>query len=258
MDAGRIRLLFFALGAFSLISTMDRVRGMIGGGREKNTTIADMQRHADDPDIVRVLFIGNSYTFQHGVPDLLQEHRPAPVEGRKQRYETAMIAEGGAKLISYVDRADVVAALNSVMWDYVVLQGQSTMAFHSGDRQRFEEAVRWFGNAARGSGARLVLFETWPRRPGDAFYASTANRDFTPPRDLADMTQRIAGVNEKAALSVGAMRAPVGRCWLSALEKDTAAPLYADDGSHASKDGAQLAAQVIHRTLARQVDPCAD
>ena len=50
---------------------------------------------------ISVLFIGNSYTFQHDIPDRVKGLAPVR-DGVRIRYKTALIADGGVNLIKYV------------------------------------------------------------------------------------------------------------------------------------------------------------
>ncbi len=201
---------------------------------------------------VNVLFIGNSYTFQHNVPSMVEKTRRVEDDIRI-RYRTALVADGGRNLIAYVGDRRVVRLLQDHDWDFIVLQDRSTAAFYAREREEFDRAVRWFQGAAQQKRAELVLFQTWPRKSGHAFYAEKAEYGFTPPRSQEEMARRLASVYRRAAETYDGVVAPVGRCWMQAENRDS---LYAEDGSHASRTGARLAATVIENTLKKAADPC--
>ena len=201
---------------------------------------------------VRVLFIGNSYTFQHDVPGLLERTRRIKNNVRID-YQTEMIADGGRNLMHFVNDNRVVTALRDDDWDYVVLQDRSTAAFYLKELQEFDRAVSWFKSIAHQNGAELVLFQTWPRKSGHAFYKETAATGFTPPRSQYEMMRRVASAYGNVARRYGGRVAPVGHCWLQVGDQMA---LYAGDGSHASKNGARLAVRVIANTLEEAPDPC--
>ncbi|MEO0884013.1 MAG: hypothetical protein AAFY34_14965 [Pseudomonadota bacterium] len=202
-----------------------------------------------EPTTRHVLFVGNSYTFQHDVPALFRD-----ASGSDIRYETEMVAGPGLNLMAYVayDRVEQLVATKD--WYAIVLQDRSTAAFYEKDRSEFKLALEWFRAIADEEGAQLFLFQTWPRRAGHSFYEAKAEPGFSPPRTPSEMSDRlIATYAEGAALS-GAIVAPVGDCW---FQQEDVEILYAEDGSHASAIGARLAARVIANTIAGTDDPCA-
>ena len=67
------------------------------------------------------------------------------------------------------------------------------------------------------------------------------------------MRLKLAQTYQRAAKHHRAELAPVGDCWI--VHEDIAS-LYAADGSHASRTGADLAARVLARTIAGHPDPC--
>ena len=74
---------------------------------------------------IRVLFIGNSYTYFNNGPAIFSEVA-ASQTGRK--VETEMVAAPGETLISLWQRSKAREVLRSSNWDYVVLQCQSQLA----------------------------------------------------------------------------------------------------------------------------------
>lgn len=197
----------------------------------------------------RVLFVGNSYTYQHDLPELV---RRASQPG--QSFETGLVAAGGQNLITYVDSERLQTLLDTEDWDVIVLQDRSTATFCAKGRADFERALAWFRRAADQEGASLILYQTWPRRKGHDFYSTEAPRGCAPPRDQMDMLEQLIAAYARGAKSTKARIAPVGECWMKQGETDH---LYAEDGSHASAAGANLAARVIANTLAGKADPCA-
>jgi hypothetical protein len=82
--------------------------------------------------VVRVLFIGNSYTFFNEMPSIfgnLSAHLASPV-----RVVTEMVAPGGSSLFQHANLtlpmgiATAAALSTPEGWDYVVLQDQSETA----------------------------------------------------------------------------------------------------------------------------------
>ena len=69
---------------------------------------------------LRVLFIGNSYTYYNNLPGMV-----AQLSGG--RIETRMVARGGSTLQQLWDFGEAPAAIREGRWDYVVLQEHSLL-----------------------------------------------------------------------------------------------------------------------------------
>lgn len=200
----------------------------------------------------RILFVGNSYTHQHRVPNQVVT-RLNKRHGPDVAYEAFVVADDGRNLIKYVDDTRILNALNAQAFDYIVLQDQSAASFYQRNRDEFLRAMRWFKAKADAESAEIVLYQTWPRRPGHSFYRERAGRGFTPPKTPQEMRFRVERAYQKAADMFGAQVAPVGNCW---MQQDNLASLYQPDGSHASAKGAALASRVIADTIAGEQEPC--
>lgn len=201
---------------------------------------------------VRVLFVGNSYSHQHNVPGQVEEIGLAK-DGAPILYKTALVADYGVNLITYMNDQRVVQLLDQEDWDVIVLQDLSTAALHPRRSVEFDQAVGWFSAQAENEGARLILFQTWPRRAGHWLYSSAAQKGFMQPHDPDDMLKVVSKAYADAARKYGATIAPVGQCWLGSSDPKV---LYAWDGSHASKDGAALTARVLERAISGQDVMC--
>lgn len=178
---------------------------------------------------VRVLFVGNSYTFFHDMPRLVEQIAVSAAWG--PRLITDTVVEGGATLELHWRRGEALRRIRSRPWDYVVLQEQSTRPIT--DPELFYEYARRFGEAIEEADATPILFLTWARE----------NRPNTQPA-LDDAYRRMAA-------ELGALVAPAGPAWQSAGRQGSA-QLYDNDGSHPNRAGAYLTACVLFATLAQQ------
>jgi hypothetical protein len=77
------------------------------------------------PRILRVLFIGNSYTHVNDLPGMIAQLLPA--RGVKLEHES--VTPGGATLEKQWADGKALAAIRKQQWDYVVLQEQSMRPF---------------------------------------------------------------------------------------------------------------------------------
>lgn len=180
---------------------------------------------------IRMLFIGNSYTFANDLPGMLAK---LSNDGRQSRIIHAQETPGGCTFERHLADGRAAKRITAGRWDYVVLQEQSQMPVV--DPARTITCGRELDRLVRAAGARTLFFETWARAAQpemqaglSATYAELARR--SPP-----------AVNGGA----GATVVPVGEAWRRGLELSPPPTLHAADGSHPSPAGTYLAACVFY------------
>ena len=189
------------------------------------------------PRPVRVLFIGNSYTYVNNLPELVRGLAAGMT--KPVMVETEQVTVGGATLRQLWEAGPALAAIRRTHWDYVVLQEQSTFGatmvngqgIVSDPASRFWPAARLFDGAIRKGGAKTVLLDTWGG-PGKAeSFQALAHGYFTIGKEL------------------GAAVIPAGLAWQRALAERADLPLYLADGSHPAPAGSYLMALATVATL---------
>jgi hypothetical protein len=177
---------------------------------------------------VRVLFVGNSYTYFNNLPEMFAKLAAAG----QQSAETRMEAPGGWRLKDHWEKGEARKALADGKWDYVVLQDQSTLgvtlyvdgkARVSSDEVFRPAADKWAAEIEK-SGAKPVFYLTWAREAS--------------PEDQDALTYAYSS----AAKTAGAIVSPVGLAWQRVRKQRPDIGLFADDGSHPSPAGTYLAA----------------
>ncbi len=185
---------------------------------------------------VRVLFIGNSYTYVNNLPEIFRALARA---GGGGQVETVMAAPGGWRLKDHWDKGDARRILREGRFDFVVLQEQSQLGtiiyFEGRPRVGSDEAFRpvaahWTAEA-RVAGAAPVFYLTWPRQAA--------------PGDQAALNHAYL----RAGAENGARVAPAGIAWAEVLKGHPEIGLYGDDGSHPSPAGSYLAACAIYAAI---------
>jgi len=187
---------------------------------------------------VRILFIGNSYTYFNNLPQILQALGHAADERIEVRYR--IVAEGGATLQDHWEGGSAREAIAGERWDYVVLQEQSTLGdtYLVEGKERVASSDRFVAHATllvediRRNGARPVLFAHWKR--ADA-----------PMRDQ----QALDAAFKRLVTATNIMPAPVGAAWHFAAARRPGLELYDDDGSHPAAAGSYLAACTLYATI---------
>ena len=189
---------------------------------------------------LRVLFLGNSYTYVNDLPEQVR----ALVASAAGAPEIAVdsVTMGGARLSDLYQTTDALAKIRTGGWTHIVIQGQSLEAvWPLQDPSGFEDFAARFGREANAVGATPVYYETWARRAGDAIYD---NPELTP----ATMQAELQDSYRQAAWGVGGIMAPIGDAWKLELAS-SAQELFAADGSHPSTRGTYLAGCVLFQVL---------
>ena len=174
--------------------------------------------------LVRILFIGNSFTTRNDLPGMLAEM--AGEQGVTVEFE--VMSAGGASLRRHLN-AGAADRIRDDKWDYVVLQEQSTLPIKNSNR--FWENVREFVPTIEDARARLVLYMTWARK--------------NEPQNQALLTDAYDGIGKE----LGAIVVPAGSAWKLMLANIGGPALHDKDGSHPTLAGTYLAACTFYLAL---------
>ena len=186
---------------------------------------------------LRVLFIGNSYTFANELPDIFV--KIANESG--YRAEVTMLAKGGWTLSKHAQSNRTIKTIRDQTWDYVILQEQSVIPAKIEEReQSMLPAIRTLDAEIRNNGAKTILFMTWGRREG------------LPQEGFADFYEMQAAIAEgyrEISNELNVALAPVGDAWKIGVDEGTQLELWAEDGSHPSIEGSYLSAWLIYAII---------
>ncbi|MEP0871681.1 hypothetical protein NDA01_17860 [Trichocoleus desertorum AS-A10] len=187
-----------------------------------------------------ILFIGNSYTYQNNLPQILAEL----AKSGGQAIVVDMVAEGGWKLLQHATSASTLYKIGQQKWTFVVLQEQSVVPSVEANRtQEMYPAVRLLDDQIQQAGSRTLLFMTWGRRDG---FAEVGHPNF------ATMQSQLQAGYLKIAKERNLLVAPVGMAWQTALTQQPNLQLWESDGSHPSLTGSYLAACVFYAVIYRK------
>jgi len=208
-----IALLLFALAVPSLASI--------------SISASPQNPSASSPATLRVLFVGNSFTFYNDLPRVVAGIGES-VPG-SPAIEVASAAIGGFTLERHWKNSETRDLLESRTWDVVVLQGQSQMPLR--DPQRLEKFARKFDEKISSQGGRTLLFMTWAR-------ADT-------PADVSAIAKAYREIGRELGVDV----VPVGEAWSQALTEQPALRLHVDDGLHPNRAGTYLTAHLLFSSI---------
>lgn len=173
---------------------------------------------------INVLFIGNSHTYLHYMPQMFGEL--ARTTDSDYQLKIDQITGEGAALQWHWDNSSTRDKIRSQKWDYVVLQDRSGGPLE--ELESFRTHARLLDGEIRRQGAQTIFYMTWANksRPGSQ-------------KILADAYGQIAA-------ELGAGLAPVGMAWEEAHALDDELNLYHIDDRHANPTGAYLTACVFY------------
>lgn len=186
----------------------------------------------EDPEGLRLFFVGNSYTFYNDLPGMVAGLAAAadpPIS-----LDIASETQPGYSLDIHWRNQQERDFLGDRAWDVVVLQEQSQAPLRKKDRML--EFARHFAETVAARGGRVVLYMTW-----------------APERRQA-VIESLASAYEEVGAAIGADVAPVGRAWQRVRAERPDIVLYRPDGSHPDVAGTYLAACVLLAEITR-LDP---
>lgn len=226
-----MRKLFSGRAVFVLIVLFSLLPATASLARQQKTAAGEQ------PQKLRVLFIGNSYTYYNNLPQMLvglaASAKPARI------LETEMLTVGGATLKRLWDTGQAQQALARGKWDYVVLQEQSTLGASKvldgipqiNDPADFHAAARIYDAEIKKLAAKPVFYMTWARQNN--------------PASQPQLTDAYAKIGKELNDTV----APVGQAWQAALKTRPDFALHIADKSHPNPAGSYLAACVFYAVL---------
>jgi hypothetical protein len=188
---------------------------------------SDVEIIDDDrtPGALKVLFIGNSYTFANDMPRMFSHMMH--LGNANKSLKIHMVAFPSYTLAEHLQDPRTLQALeHDGPWDYVVLQERSFFPItRPGD---MEQACQGLDKKIRSAGARTVIMETW------------ADQDNPGVQSVINTTCR------NIARRLNATVIQAGEAWPSALGTGQ---LYASDGHHPSAAGSFLVACATYKAI---------
>jgi hypothetical protein len=200
---------------------------------------------------LKILFIGNSYTYTYDIPGVVSalavdKGFPQPLYGT--------LAQPSWFLSTHRASPDTVNVIDQFELDFVVLQEQSLRPTNPFNPGQFKADAAWLYDRikAKSPNAKIVLYETWARAPGDAVYPGTYANPATMQSQLRahydDAALNYIPSHSAAARKNDVIVAHVGDAWERELET-FGIPLHDPDLSHPNFDGAYLSGLVLFSTI---------
>ena len=205
-----------------------------------------MNRVVNNEEKIKILFIGNSYTYYNDMPKIFEEI----AKGQGVNVEVTSVTKGGYTLCQLADTNDEYGkkadeALKREKFDVVVLQEQSCRPVKNAEL--FEKGAKALHEKIKENGAVTVLYQTWGRKDGNADLCTIAE-------NTGEMAKMLEKAYEKLADILSCRVSKVGSAFLDVYENHPEIELYAPDGSHPNTIGSCLAA-LCHYSFVFGEDP---
>lgn len=177
-------------------------------------------------DIYYILYIGNSLTYVHDIPNLIKSMINA--DGGYVAY--VQDTPGGSYLASHYDKYQEI--VSKYKFTHIVLQGQSKEPISG--KQEFLDAMKLFYDTGKDTGAEFIVYETWCY-DGEQYRYS--------------MTEGLKASYEEAAALIGARITRSGEAFRLFEETYGLETSLYQDLNHQSIYGAFLSACVHYGTF---------
>ena len=196
-------------------------------------------------DSLRLLFIGNSYTYYHDLPKMVYEI----AKSQKRKLSVASVTKGGEKLSGHLKNEKLRQMLTTQKWDFVVLQEQSStpakqtevVIAESYPAAKSLDSLIHIGSPE----AKTIFYMTWGHKYGTTHKIDNYPIAYT----YEGMQERIKTSYLEMTYRNNARCAPVGMAWQQVRKERADYQLYTSDCSHPSTLGSYLAANVIYTTI---------
>lgn len=180
--------------------------------------------------MMKILFIGNSYTYYNDLPEMFQ----ALCRANGKDVTVHSLTVGGRRLFENLDprdekRAELTAFLADCRPDVLFLQEQSVLP--AVDFDLFFQGIKGLCDLVGAD--KTFLYATWGRKYG---HVLTDNGWTT-----QHMTRLLFDAYTQAAEKIGGCVSPVGLCFGEMNQRHPEVELYDPDGSHPSLYGSVLA-----------------
>ncbi|MEI6695076.1 MAG: DUF4886 domain-containing protein [Bacteroidota bacterium] len=206
--------------------------------------IISFKLYSQPIDTVKVLFIGNSFTFANDLP--LTFSQLATKAGKRVLVDNSTF--GGYTLEMHLQNTSTIQKIYSQKWDYVVLQEQSQIPSFIPDRETmmYPFAVSLDSLIHDNSPcSRTLFFMTWAHKFGDQGLPMGSDT-------YEDMQQRLRSGYMTIADSLNAAVAPCGWAWRQLRQNFPSLELYSGDNYHPNENGTYLAACTFYASIFTQ------
>lgn len=194
---------------------------------------------------LKVLFLGNSYTYVNNLPQLIKDI--ALANGDTLLFDSN--CPGGQTFQGHFGDATSINKINSQQWNHIILQAQSqepSFPPSQVNSQTLPYAIKLDSIIQHNNPCtETVFYETWGRKNGDAANCSF----YTPLCTFLGMQNRLRTSYKQFADTTHSIMAPAGEAFRKSIGLNPGLELYQSDESHPSLEGSYLTACVLYEVL---------
>lgn len=193
---------------------------------------------------IKVLFIGNSYTYYNDMPNFLFKNE---AEAAGYSADVTAVTKGGHSLFRFADPSDEQGQIlrnvvNGQHYDFAVLQDQSLNPIKN--EEQFLQGIEKIKSLI--DAKAFILYATWGRNEGSPQLIELG-------LTREEMTDMVSTAYNKAGEIYGMKVAEVGKAFLEHARVKDRDELYDPDKSHPSAVGSAIAARVIFAKLSESI-----
>ena len=209
-----------------------------------NAQNLERQIHQQSPDSLRILWIGNSFTFYNDVPQMVENM------GKENglNISTTRVLKGGEKFSGHLQNPELLTQLEKGGWDYVVMQEFSSTPAYSTSyvAENIMPYAAEIDSLAKKYSPEVetIYYMTWGHKNGNV-----RQTDYPLDDTYELMQDRIITTYTDMAYENHGTVAPVGIAWKNIRRDHPEIELYIEDNFHPSLSGSYLAASTIFATL---------
>jgi hypothetical protein len=209
--------------------------GIIVGSTSLFSVEVNCQSLTTEKKITKILFVGNSYVYSNNLPEILEV---ITNNSSNDSLYSEMVTIPGSTLQIQWELGEALQKIHSKNWDYVILQGHSTLGLRLingqlriNDPGNFYKYVRLFNEEITKDSSETLLLLTWAKK-----FA---------PEHQPKINNAYLNIGNELDIKV----IPVGTAWQEVLNNYNDIELYWNDGSHPTFEGSYLTACVIYSSL---------
>ena len=207
-----------------------------------------LSMNAQQNDSIRVLWIGNSFTFFNELPDMFRDI--AQTQGMK--VSNTKVLKGGECFAGHLKNKQLLDILKAGGFNYIILQEQSSIPADcttNVQKEVYPYARKLNELALKGSpNAKVIFYMTWGHKYGNVRAKASYPLDHT----YKGMQERLKTSYLEMTYENKAWCAPVGMAWETIRTQRPNLQLYKQDCFHPSVLGTYLAANTIFATIVQR------
>ena len=204
---------------------------------------------AQQQDSIRILYIGNSYTYYHDLPQMVQSIVANIAQDFRMEISYKAYTPGGCTFKRHLQQPEEMAAIREGHWDYVVLQEQSSLPAMPTEVVQHETYpyARQLDSLVHvhNPQARVIFYMTWGHKDG----CQETPDGYPLISTYQGMQTRLITSYLEMTYQNDAWCAPVGMVWQRVRKERPYQTLYWPDRSHPSVLGTYIAANTIFTTF---------